>query len=175
MSVITLLCGVFFLFFGKKYIWFFSGGVGFYLSFTTLPLIIQDMNSGVLLGLSALLAIIFIVLTKTIKRLFVFLIGFVGGGFFLFTITTIYPLEAVSNIPQWVLFIVGGIIGYLFASFLLDWAMMLSTVFMGSYLIISLITIAPVFNLTLYLLLCIIGFFSQYKNTHHKGNLTTVT
>jgi len=62
MSLVTLLCGFFLLFFGKKYIWLFSGGVGFYLAYSTTPLVIPEIDSVILLSVSTLLAIVFIIL-----------------------------------------------------------------------------------------------------------------
>lgn len=163
--VFVLVSGIISLFFGRKFFWVFVAAVGFlvglYVSDYLLPLLpaaVAPFNEFVRLAL----ALTFAGVALIVQRAGTILIGAIATGLLAWWAGGHYEMVGWS---QWVVAVVGGMMGGVLLYFALDWALLVLTALAG-----GLIAIAGMGQLNglptgsgpwLYLVLVIAGIFYQ--------------
>ena len=132
INTINLLLGAVLLVAGRKLFWLFVGVIGFV---TGLQLAIRFWNgpewTAILIGI--IVGIIFALLAVFIEALAIGAAGFLAGGFILTTFTNMLGLN--EGFLFWILYAIGGIIGFLLVMFLFDWALIILSALAGASLI----------------------------------------
>jgi hypothetical protein len=132
ITLFPILLGGLLLFFGRKIFWLFVGAVVFFAVMDAVPRFVHHHESlifyvAVGAGLVAAVAGYFL------QKIAVRLAGFVAGAFVFNTMWEQFaPRE---SLPWWLPFVVGGILGALLLSFLLDWALIVLSSLTGAFLI----------------------------------------
>jgi len=160
--------GAVLLVFGKKLLTLSVAIVGFYISFTVIPLGFTNITDTQLFIASGVIGILFVFLSRFVEKTAIFIVGMLGGGIVSLSLLNLFQIDFLNTIPQWALFLIGGCIGIFAASFVFDWVLMLLTTFFGAYLLLNLFNFPFLLNLVVYLVLCVVGILFQYKRNHKE-------
>jgi hypothetical protein len=158
IQTINLLLGAALLVAGRKLFWLFVGVIGFV---TGMQLAARFWNgpewTAILIGI--IVGIIFAVLAVFIEALAIGVAGFLAGGFILTTFTSMLGLN--EGFLFWILYAIGGLIGFLLVMLLFDWALIILSALAGASLIVqSLFTGAGAAG-WIFILLFIVGILIQ--------------
>lgn len=167
-SLFPILVGVLLLFAGRKVLWLFVGGVAFMLVMSIAPRFIHHQESVIFyvaLGAGVAAAAAGYFLQKVAVRV----AGFVAGGYVFFSVME--EFTARSALPSWLPFAVGGVLGALLLSFLVEWALIILSSLTGAFLITESLNLEPSMNMALLAVLTLIGIAAQgtMKGSKSKG------
>jgi len=157
--IVNFLIGLAVLLFGRKLFWLFVAVAGFVLGVMITPSLLPNQPDWVVLLVALGLGILGAVLAIVIQEVAVAVAGFIFGGYALLVI-----LAAISVDPgqwNWVMFIIGGVIGAVLVLFLFDPALIGLSALVGANLITSMIKLDPPLNLVLFVVLFIVGVVFQ--------------
>jgi hypothetical protein len=151
------LIGIALLVAGRRLFWLFVGALGFIAGMQLASLVPQISDTTVLLT-GLIVGVIFALLAVFLQRLAVSIAGFLAGGFILTTLMTRLGMEGLSN---WVIYIIGGVIGVLLVTLLFDWALIVFSSFAGAALILQSFSSQNVAGGIIFFLLVLIGILTQ--------------
>ena len=172
MSILNALVGSAFLFFGRKVFWLFVAGAGFIAGMSLTSRLFKGPDwLAILVGLGvgflvALLAII-------MQRFAIGLAGFLVGGFL--ALQFLVPFFHLDHgwLP-WLAFGVGGILGLILVSAVLDWALIALSALAGAALLTEALALRDGMGLLVFVLLIAIGVSVQareLRKDRRKSNL----
>jgi len=134
-SVVGILVGLVLLGYGRRLYWAFVAGVGFLTGLTLGPRLLPGQPEWMILTVALVLALAGAVLAVVAKKLVVALLGvFAGGGIGLLLLR---QQGITGDLPTWVVFLVGGILGWVFVRTLFEWALILLSSLAGAGLIVA--------------------------------------
>lgn len=166
-SLLQFVAGGLLLGAGKKLYWFFVGICGAVSGLLVSELFFHPAGWWervlVAIGFGAAFAILALVL----QRIMVSVAGFIAGGFVLVSLTETLQLSLINW--NWIVFLIGGIIGILLVQVLFDLALVLITSFAGASLIIHAAALEGVKATILLLALVLIGIIIQSTQNRPKA------
>lgn len=161
MNIFDIIGGALLLTLGRKIFWFFVGAIGFYigLQLATQYLHIQPawLNLLIALGvglIGALLAIFF-------QRALIGVAGFLAGVLITSGLLSLFALQAKGW--EWLVILIGGIIGVIFISVLFDWALVILSSLAGTVLIVQGFNLAGTLALGVGVVLFVAGVVFQKR------------
>ncbi len=170
MDLAALVIGILLLTLGRRLFWLFVGAAGFLVGVELArhslvthygwePLVV-GLAAGVL---GALLAIF-------LQRIAVAVAGFVGGGYALMGLLGLSHWRHPADLPAWMAFIVGGVIGLVLVTMLFDWALIILSSLVGSSMIVHAhaVQIAPHSMPLVFLVLAVVGIIVQAHLLHTR-------
>ena len=95
------------------------------------------------------------------QRLAVAIAGFISGGLILLKLSTL--INFTFGLPDWLLFILGGIVGILLVAWLFDWALVILSALMGAYLLVGLLNVSGWLSLAVITMLFLFGVIVQTR------------
>ena len=135
LNVINLILGSALLIAGRKLFWLFVGAAGFLTGLQLAPRFWQGPDLlAIIIGL--VIGVIFALLAIFLQALVIGIAGFLIGGYILTTLAALLGMD-LAGVMTWIVYIVGGIIGFLLVSFLFDWAIITLSSLAGASLIIQ--------------------------------------
>jgi hypothetical protein len=159
MSIVNILGGAILLTLGRKVFWLFVAGVGFYagLEVATRYLNVQPEWLAVLIAvgiglLGALLAYFF-------QKLVIGAAGFLAGALIVSRLTAVLGNQVKGW--EWLIILVGGIIGIILISAIFEWALIILSSLAGSILIVQGIKLAALVGILVGVILFVIGLVFQ--------------
>jgi hypothetical protein len=158
MNPINLGLGAALLILGRRLFWLFVGVLGFVVGtqvagqfFQTSPWLVTFL--AVICGvLAALLAI-------ALKKAAVILAGFLGGGYLVFLLLDILPLEPGAF--TWVLVLAGGLIGAALLARVFEWSLIILSSLVGASMITSALPVSMQIGTIIFLVLLTAGILIQ--------------
>jgi hypothetical protein len=166
-SIFQFIAGGLLLGAGKKLYWFFVGICGAIAGLLVSELIFHPEGWWervlVAIGFGAAFAILALVL----QRMMVSIAGFIAGGYIMVSLSETLQLS-IANL-NWVIFILGGIVGVLLVQVLFDLALVLISSFAGATLIQHAIGLEGVKGTILLLILVLIGIIIQSVQNRPKA------
>jgi hypothetical protein len=135
LSVINLVLGGALLVAGRKLFWLFVGAAGF---LTGMQLATRFWKGPDLLALlvALVIGVIFALLAIFLQALVIGIAGFLIGGYILTVLATMFGVD-VAGAMAWIIYIIGGVLGLIFVSFLFDWAIITLSSLAGASLIVQ--------------------------------------
>lgn len=135
LNLINLVLGGALLLAGRKLFWLFVGAAGF---LTGIQLATRFWQSSDLLAIlvGLIVGAIFALLAIFLQALIIGLAGFLSGGYVLTALATMLGIDGAGAMT-WVIYIVGGVIGFILISFLFDWAIITLSSLSGASLVIQ--------------------------------------
>jgi hypothetical protein len=119
---------------GRKLFWLFVAAVGFAFGVFITPLLLPGLPEWVTLAGGLVLAMVGVVLALTLQKLAIGLAGFIAGGW---AATWLLSLLATDGGGfQWLVFIVGGILGAILLATLFEWGLILLSALVGANLVL---------------------------------------
>ena len=133
-AALEIVLGGVLLVLGRKLFWLFVAAVGFAFGVFITPLLLPGLPEWVTLAGGLVLAMLGVVLALTVQKLAIGLAGFVAGGW---VATWLLGLLAIdSGGFQWIVFIVGGILGAILLATLFEWGLILLSSLVGANLVL---------------------------------------
>jgi len=150
---------------GRKLYWLFVGVVGFVLGVYLASITFTAESDIVLIVIALIGGIISMILAFYAQRLAIAIAGFFAGGLILQNISIM-----VSNfnlgMPDWLLFLLGGIVGIVLILVLFDWALVILSASLGAYLLVALFKMDSFMSLIAFTFLFLVGVFVQSRSLH---------
>jgi hypothetical protein len=166
MIVISIVLGLLLLFTGRKLFWLFVAAMGVVAGLYIATAFVPQQSQQITLLVALLGGVAGAILAALLQRLAVFLAGFVAGGYFLMALPGMFTQGPAQQ--EWLLFLIGGIIGAILVSALFDWALVILSSVAGATLIVQAFQFSSTINLLLFgvLLLFGIGVQARHKRRH---------
>ncbi len=159
MNIINLVLGVVLLTTGKKLYWLFVAAIGFIVGLTLATRYVQ-LNPPWLIYLVALGAgVVGAVLATFLQHIAIALVGFIVGGYGAYYLCSLLGKNAEPY--NWMVFIIGGIIGLFLVAGVFNWALYILSAWAGATLITESIGLQPQLGLILFFVLFILGMIIQ--------------
>jgi len=167
LTVVNLILGAGLLLAGRKLFWLFVAAVGF-LAGAQLALRSWDGSEWTVLVVGLVLGLIFAVLALFFKSLAIGVAGFIGGGTALLSLAGVVGMD--SGILAWVAFFVGGILGIILLTWLVDWALILLSSIGGGLIIVRSLGMPDMVGFIALIVLSIVGIAIQARVMKEEKN-----
>ncbi len=155
MEELRLFLGAMLMIQGRKIYWLFVGGVGF---FVTLALL-NPPYSGMSIQTARIIAIIVAFLGALmaifLHKLAIFVGGFLGGGYLLIVLIELFGVRLGDL--NFLLFLVGGIVGALIVNSAFDGALIFFSAVLGAGMVVQAMDLAPLWRFVAVPLLAAVG------------------
>lgn len=161
MVIFRAILGLASLTLGRKLFWLFTAIMGFTaaMSLTTGQFSGQPEWLTIVIALAA--GMVGALIAILVRWLGVGLAGFLGGGYLL---TTLLAMVGVSGGRlDWVLFVVGGVVGAIVFVTLFDWALIVISSLAGAVILIQAVELARPFNILVVIVLAVVGIGVQSR------------
>ena len=145
--IISILVGLAVMFAGRRLFWLFVALAGFVAGATLATRFFGDRSEIAILAVAIIAGLIGAVLAIVVKRFAIGTAGFLVGGFLATALLANIGFEPGGS--DWIIFIVGGVIGTILVSALVDWALIVLSALGGSVLVLQSAHIRPALGLTL--------------------------
>ena len=167
LTVVNLILGAGLLLAGRKLFWLFVAAVGF-LAGAQLALRSWDGSEWTALVAGIALGLIFAVLALFFKSLAIGVAGFIGGGTALLSLAGMVGMD--SGILAWVAFLIGGVLGIVLLTYLVDWALILLSSLGGGLIIVRSLGMPNVVGFIALIVLAIVGIAIQTRVMKEEKN-----
>lgn len=159
LPIFSALLGVVVLFFGRKLFWVCVAAVGFAAGVELAPHLIQEPSPLLQLSVALVLGFIGALLALLLQKLAVGIVGFVIGGRLAIGLAATFFVEYGRY--DWLIFIIGGVVGAILLLALFDWALIVLSSVLGAHLILSAITLPKTGATILLAVLAVLGICVQ--------------
>jgi hypothetical protein len=156
-GLVSVLLGAALLFAGRRLIWLFVGALGFIFGMQLASLLPQLSQTAVLV-VGLIFGVIFGLLAIFLQRLAISIAGFLAGGFILTTLFTRLGVESLSN---WLVYIIGGLIGLVLVTLLFDWTLIIFSSMAGAALLLQSFSTETPAGVLIFFLLSLVGIIIQ--------------
>ncbi len=158
LNVINAILGGFLLLAGRKLFWLFVGAIGFLIGVQLATRFFHGSQwSTLLIGLA--FGAIFAVLAILVESLAIGLAGFLGGGYILLSLASMFSLD--KGLAAWLIFIAGGIVGAALVAALFDWALIIISSLAGSFMIVNAFPLTKSMTALAFIALLLVGIAIQ--------------
>ncbi len=127
---LSVILGIFLLFFGRRLFWLFVGVAGFMAGLTLVPQFISGQSELTILLIAIIAGIIGAFLAIMLEGLAILIAGFLAGGYLMTTLGVTLG-SSISAGPS-VVYIIGGIIGLILVAVFFDWAIIILSALLGA-------------------------------------------
>ena len=131
-SLVALILGIISLFFGRKLFWVFSALIGLSVGLIIGEQVLQGQVLLIRIIVAIAIAALCAVLALYAEKIMIILAGFFGLGVLGYLIANLFNLPALF---QWVLFIGLGVLGALFISRYMEWAIVIISSLVGAIMV----------------------------------------
>jgi hypothetical protein len=145
------------LVFGSDLDWLMAVGIGFLTGLRFAPELLRNAPGWTSYLIAALGAVLGLLTILIQRRLGLVVIGLMGGGYLLVSAAS-YGLAKGS---EWLLFLVGGVAGGIMLWLFHDWALIVLSTLIGSFLIVDIFNLSFSARLLLFIGLSIAGVLVQ--------------
>ena len=156
-GLISVLLGAALLFAGRRLIWLFVGALGFVFGMQLASLLPQLSQTTVLV-VGLVFGVVFALLAIFLQRLAIGIAGFLAGGFIL---TTFFARLGVESLSNWVVYLIGGLIGIVLVLLLFDWALIIFSSLVGAALLLQSFSSDTPAGVLIFFLLSLVGIIIQ--------------
>jgi hypothetical protein len=156
-GLVSVLLGAALLFAGRRLIWLFVGALGFIFGMQLASLLPQLSQTAVLI-VGLIFGVIFALLAVFLQRLAIGIAGFLAGGFIL---TTFFARLGVEGLSNWVVYIIGGLIGILLVYLFFDWTLIIFSSLAGAALLLQSFSTETPAGVLIFILLALVGIIIQ--------------
>jgi len=166
--VFGLVLGILLLVFGRKLFWLFVAAFGFMIGLNLASRYFSGSEEWVTLAIAIIGGLIGAALAVFVKRVAIAAVGFIAGGYITFSLMSL--VNADFGQLTWVAWVVGGILGLIFLTFLFEWTLIILSSVVGAVMITQAIPLPmPVaLGTILSVILVIVGMVVQGKIKNHN-------
>jgi hypothetical protein len=163
--LINLIIGLVLLLFGRHLFWLFVAVAGFVLGVLVAPLLLPGQPDWLILLVALVLGVVGVLLAVVVQQIAIGLAGFIFGGYALLSLLAALGLRISPW--EWLIYIIGGIIGAVLVLYLFDPALIGLSALVGATLVTEavrlsgIVTLTPPVDLVLWVVLVIVGIAFQ--------------
>ena len=169
MIALNTFVGILLITYGKKVIWLLLTTVVYFAGQSLLPTLFPEKEKIFIITISALIAGILMILMIFIKKVALTITGIFGGGYLLLNFIKNSPQTSMfSGYQDWVIFLLGSIVGVLFAFILFNWFITLFSAMTGSLLILDIFHLDPFLRMLFLIPMLILGVYLQTRLTSSR-------
>ncbi len=139
-TIINFVFGAALIGAGRKLFWLFVAGAGFITGLRLASIFLEDRPEWQLILVALIAGVVGAVLAVVLQRLAVAVAGFLAGGYFLLTLIELLGVEPGSL--DWLVYVIGGVLGAVFVAALFDWALIALSSLAGAALIVQSLDLA---------------------------------
>lgn len=161
MIWLRILAGIGLLVFGRKLFWLFVGLIGFAAGIHLATRFFPGQPEWMVLAIALVAGVLGALLALFLQWLAIGLAGFLAGAYIVVRVLHVSGL-GTSGI-NWILFLIGGIIGLILMIVLFDWALIILSSLVGAGLITENVHVAHSSGLLLFIVLVIAGVVVQSR------------
>jgi MFS family permease len=166
-TFVTLALGIVLLLFGRRAFWILVAVAGFIAGLTFATQFMSGQSELVILLIAIVAGGIGAVLAIMLEWLAILIAGFLAGGYLATTLAVSLGMAIASG--NWVVYIIGGIIGLILVAALFDWAIIILSVLLGADLIVSVLSIpSSTYYWVIFLVLIVVGIVVQAGYWHRR-------
>ena len=160
MTILSILVGAALLFFGRKVFWLFVAGAGFVAG---MSLAASTLNGPEWLNVTIGIAVGFVaaLLAVFVQRFAISLASFLVGGYIALQVLPL--LNPEGGWAPWLAFVVGGILGLILVSVVLDWALIILSSLAGAALVTQSLNLSYGIAVLVFIILIAIGVSYQVR------------
>lgn len=163
--LVNLIIGLAVLLLGRHLFWLFVAVAGFLLGVMVAPQLLPGRPDWLILLVALALGVVGAVLAVVVQQIAVALAGFIFGGY---TLLSLLAALGLSVSPwEWLVYIIGGIIGAVLVLYLFDPALIGLSALAGATLVTEavrlsgMVMLTPPFDMVLWVILFIVGIAFQ--------------
>jgi Domain of unknown function (DUF4203) len=166
LEYLPIPAGLALLLFGRKLFWLLLAATGFLVGFLIASQFVESPESSSALIVGLVFGAIGALLALFAQKIAIALGGFLAGGYAAMTFAA--AVTALSTIPAWIPFLIGGIAGALLLRQVFEWTLLVLTSVIGAILILQPFdggsTIIPILTI----LLAVVGIVIQARSKSKK-------
>lgn len=156
MPIVRGIIGAVLLFLGRELNFLFAGAMAGLIAFRLTPLLPPTLPAWSDAAFMITIGVIVAIIVLIHERLGYFVSGFLAGGFMLIE----YFTPGVMSI-NWLIFVIGGVIGALILGLLTEWALILVSAAIGASYVLNLFHLDPTAEILVGAGLFIVGALTQ--------------
>jgi hypothetical protein len=168
MSIINIVAGTLLLAFGRKFFWFFVAATGFYAGY---ELAVRYLNFkpgwGVLL-LALAVGVLGALLVYFFEKLAIGVAGFFAGAYIASRLISYLAIQVKGW--DWLIILVGGIIGIILMYIIFEWALIILSSLAGTILIVEGFKLVGLIGTIVGIFLFAAGIFFQFGLNRRAGS-----
>ncbi len=171
-TIINVVFGAALIGAGRKLFWLFVAGAGFVTGLRLASIFLEDRPEWQLILVALIAGVVGAVLAVVLQRLAVAVAGFLAGGYFLLTLIELLGVEPGSL--DWLVYVIGGVLGAVFVAALFDWALIALSSLAGAALVVQSLDLTRPVALLLLLAGIALGVLIQgrvYRREQRAGQL----
>lgn len=158
-TAIRLVLGILVLLAGRRLFWMFVAGLGFLVAFALMARLMASAGDWLAILVSLVVGALGALLAVYLQRLAIGLAGFLSGGYVLSYLLEVFGVQAA--LPEWLPFLVGGVLGALLLGSLFDWGLILLSALIGATLIAQVLDVDTLLRSSVYVVLTMSGILYQ--------------
>ena len=159
MGPSNIILGLVLLVFGRKLFWLFVAIAGFLVGMAVTSMVLADQPEWVLLCVALGAGLLGALLAVFAERVAVALAGFYAGSYL--SLIASQSFGGDGNSILW--FVLGGVIGGLFAALIMDWAIIVLSCLVGAGAIVQTLQLGQTGDFFVFVVLVITGTFLQRR------------
>ena len=155
--IADVITGALLLALGRKLFWLFVAIAGFYAGIEVVRVLLAGQPSWVMWVAGAAAGLIGALLAMLFQRVGFALGGFYAGGYAALILAERFAPGAVGG----AIFVIGGVVGALFAAWLMDWAIIVLSSLVGAVLVVTGLGLRSATGFVVYVVLAALGIALQ--------------
>jgi hypothetical protein len=165
-AILTIGLGILLLLFGRRLFWLFVATAGFIAGLTFATQVMHGQPELVILLIAIVAGIIGAFLGILLEGVAILIAGFLAGGYL--ATSLVAALGLTLSAGNWVIYIIGGIVGLILVAALFDWAIILLSTLFGTEIIMPFLKVPTPTYWLVFLVLIIIGIIVQAGIWHRR-------
>ncbi len=159
-TIIQLVMGIILLLSGRRLYWLFVGVIGFVAGVWLATILLSGESEWTILAISFAAGVVGSVLALLAQKLAVGIAGFFAGGYFVIAVFNAFD---IFFLPEWVLFLIGGVIGVGLVAALFDFSLAALSSMAGAALIVQTLNLPQALAIFLLIFLLVMGIGFQMR------------
>ena len=169
IPILSAVIGAVVLIFGRKLFWLCVAAIGFAAGTVLASHVVSEPTPLLQLTFALLLGFVGALLALFLQKLAIAVAGFVAGGRFAVGLAATFFAQYASH--DWLIFLVGGLIGAILLLMLFDWALILISSLIGAHLITNAFSLPATGAVLLFTALVLFGVLVQAASMRRKRPL----
>jgi hypothetical protein len=165
-AFLTLGLGILLLLFGRRLFWLFVAVAGFLAGLAFATQFMSGQPEIVILLIAIVAGLIGAFLAIMLEGIAILIAGFLAGGYL--ATALVVSLGWAPLAGNWLVYLVGGILGLLLVAALFDWAIIILSVLVGAEIIMTYLSLPAPANWLVLLGLLVVGFLIQAGFWHRR-------
>jgi hypothetical protein len=168
MSIINILGGALLLAFGRKFFWFFVAATGFYAGYELAFRYLTNKPEWMVLLVALVFGVLGALLVYFFEKIAIGTAGFFAGAYIASRLVSYLGTQVKSW--DWIIILIGGIIGIILMYIIFDWALIILSSLAGTILIVEGFKLIGLIAIIIGIFLFAAGIFFQFGLNRRIGS-----